>query len=84
MSALPPFLPPPLPPSLPPSLPPLPLPSRQMAEEVMKSGPSPGEGSVDNTPGFEGMEALARAIEMGTYTYVHMGWPNQSRYRWAG
>ena len=39
--------------------------SMQLAEEVLKSGPSPGEGEVGNSPGFEGMEALARAIELG-------------------
>ncbi len=32
---------------------------------MLRSGPSPGEESIDDTPGFEGMEALARAIEMG-------------------
>lgn len=41
--------------------------SMQLAEEVLKSGPSPGEGEGVNSPGFEGMEALARAIELGEY-----------------
>ena len=41
----------------------------QLAEEVMKSGPVVGEpGSVGETgAAFEGMEALAKAIETGTY-----------------
>ena len=43
--------------------------SMQIAEEVLKSGPSPGEGSSvggsGTIPGFEGMEALARASELG-------------------
>ena len=42
--------------------------SRQMAEEVLKGGAS--EEDVGGVPsageqGFEGMEALARAIELG-------------------
>ena len=37
----------------------------QLAEEVLKSGPFPGEEEAGNSPGFEGMEALARAIELG-------------------
>ena len=40
-------------------------PSMQLAEEVLKSGPFPGEEEAGNSPGFEGMEALARAIELG-------------------
>ena len=39
----------------------------QLAEEVMKSGPSPGEERTESIPGFEGMEALARAIELGNH-----------------
>ena len=35
--------------------------SRQMAEEVLRGG---GGGGGD-IPGFEGMEALAQAIELG-------------------
>lgn len=42
-------------------------PSLQLAEEVLKSGPSPGETNAESGPGFEGMEALARAIELGEY-----------------
>ena len=38
--------------------------SRQMAEEVIRGASSPGEGAADNSPGFEGMEALAKAIEL--------------------
>lgn len=37
--------------------------SMQLAEEVLKSGPTPGEEEAAST-GFEGMEALARAIEL--------------------
>ncbi len=37
--------------------------SKQLAEEVLRSGPSPGE---EEGGAFEGMEALARAIELGT------------------
>ena len=44
---------------------PPPSPSMQLAEEVLKSGPFPGEEEAGNSPGFEGMEALARAIELG-------------------
>ena len=44
---------------------PPPPPSMQLAEEVLKSGPFPGEEEAGNSPGFEGMEALARAIELG-------------------
>lgn len=35
--------------------------SRQMAEEVLRGG----TGEVDQSTGFEGMETLARAIELG-------------------
>ena len=35
--------------------------SKQMAEEVLRGG-GPGE---DQTTGFEGMETLAQAIELG-------------------
>ena len=44
--------------------------SMQLAEEVLKSGPSPGEGEAVNSPAFEGMEALARAIELGECVLV--------------
>ena len=36
--------------------------SRQMAEEVLRGG---GGGGVGEVPGFEGMEGLAQAIELG-------------------
>ncbi|KAL5463584.1 hypothetical protein EMCRGX_G032495 [Ephydatia muelleri] len=36
--------------------------SHQLAEEVLKSSPPPGE-EEEESPGFEGMEALAKAIE---------------------
>ena len=37
-----------------------------MAEEVLKSGPMEGEGGEgEGRAAFEGMEALARAIETG-------------------
>ena len=36
-----------------------------MAEEVLKEGQRAGEAGADNNTGFEGMETLARAIEMG-------------------
>lgn len=37
-----------------------------MAEEVLRSGPAAGEvGGEDSSAGFEGMETLARAIELG-------------------
>lgn len=39
--------------------------SRQMAEEVLRGG---GAGEVDQSTGFEGMETLARAIELGKVT----------------
>ena len=40
--------------------------SKQMAEEVLKSGPMEGEGGEgEGRAAFEGMEALARAIETG-------------------
>ena len=43
--------------------------SMQMAEEVLKSGPMDGEGrgggEGEGRAAFEGMEALARAIETG-------------------
>ena len=43
--------------------------SRQMAEEVLKGGASEdeigGASASNNDQGFEGMEALARAIELG-------------------
>ena len=39
--------------------------SRQIAEEVMRSG----EGGDDQSTGFEGMEALAQAIELGKGPY---------------
>ena len=38
--------------------------SHQLAEEVLKSSPPPGE-EEEESPGFEGMEALAKAIEQG-------------------
>ena len=38
--------------------------SKQLAEEVMRSEPSPGEEELGGGA-FEGMEALARAIELG-------------------
>ena len=48
------------------------FPSMQMAEEVLKSGPVDGEergkeggGVGEGRAAFEGMEALARAIETG-------------------
>lgn len=36
-----------------------------MAEEVLREGPAAGEGGTDASSGFEGMETLARAIELG-------------------
>ena len=39
--------------------------SMQLAEEVLRSGPSPEEEGDGGSGGFEGMEALARAIELG-------------------
>ena len=45
--------------------------SRQMAEEVLKGGATEedvGGASASNDQGFEGMEALARAIELGEFT----------------
>ena len=45
--------------------------SRQMAEEVLKGGATEedvGGASASNDQGFEGMEALARAIELGEVT----------------
>lgn len=41
--------------------------SRQMAEEVLRGGPGEvgGRAGEQQTPGFEGMEALAQAIELG-------------------
>ena len=51
--------------------------SRQLAEEVMKGGPSDNEEEVEEggapaaVQGFEGMEALAKAIELGT-VHVHV------------
>ena len=44
--------------------------SRQLAEEVLKGGASDDvEGGVPaaGEPSFEGMEALARAIELGQF-----------------
>ena len=47
------------------------LSSRQLAEEVMKGGPPDDEEEVEEggapaaVQGFEGMEALAKAIELG-------------------
>ena len=53
--------------------------SRQLAEEVMKGGPSDNEeeaeegGAPAAVQGFEGMEALAKAIELGTvHVHVHV------------
>ena len=40
--------------------------SRQMAEEVLRDGET---GAEQNTS-FEGMETLARAIELGMYIYT--------------
>ena len=59
------------------------LSSRQLAEEVMKGGPPDNEeeaeegGAPASVQGFEGMEALAKAIELGksrphAYTCVYM------------
>lgn len=59
------------------------LSSRQLAEEVMKGGPPDDEeeaeegGAPASVQGFEGMEALAKAIELGksrphAYTCVYM------------
>lgn len=52
--------------------------SRQLAEEVIKGDPSNNEeaagegGSSASLQGFEGMEALAKAIELGAlYLYMH-------------
>ena len=39
--------------------------SRQMAEEVLREGQGTGETGGDAATGFEGMETLARAIELG-------------------
>lgn len=36
-----------------------------MAEEVLRGGPAAGETGGEHSPGFEGMEALAQAIELG-------------------
>ena len=44
--------------------------SRQLAEEVMRGGASDeeeGGAPVMDDQGFEGMEALARAIELGQF-----------------
>ena len=46
--------------------------SRQMAEEVLKGGASEedeGGAPTGGDQGFEGMEALARAIELGQWIY---------------
>ena len=42
----------------------------QLAEEVLRSGPTPGEGPGDTGTGFEGMEALAKAIELGASLFA--------------
>ena len=52
--------------------------SMQMAEEVLKSGPTDGEtrgggGEGEGRAAFEGMEALAKAIETGKREGVSFG-----------
>ena len=39
--------------------------SRQLAEEVLRGGEETGEEEEETGSGFEGMEALTRAIETG-------------------
>ena len=48
--------------------------SHQLAEEVLKSSPPPGEEEEKASPGFEGMEALAKAIEQGNILYSLIFW----------
>lgn len=55
------------------------LSSRQLAEEVMKGGPSDNEEGAEEggvpaaVQGFEGMEALAKAIELGrSLRHIHV------------
>ncbi len=38
-----------------------------MAEEVLREGQGAGEVEAEANTGFEGMETLARAIELGTH-----------------